>query len=315
MRAVALILCLLAPAAAQAFPERLIRMIVPYPAGGSTDILARAIQQPMSEVLGKPIVIENKPGAGGIIGTTEAARSAPDGYTIAFGNLGPNAINASLYKSLPYDPVRDFAPISVVAEVPFILVATPALPVSSVGDLVALARKDPGALTFASVGLGSASHVTGELFKRQAGIDMRHVPYRGGAPAVNDIIAGHVSLLFATPLESTAHIQDGRMRVLGVSPKNRTTMFPNAPTIAETLPGFEVSVWFGVLAPAGTPPEVVGRLNDAVQRAVASRDVQDKLQKLGVEPKSTSPAAFAAIIRSDVERWGKVVEEAGIKLD
>ena len=302
-------------ASAQGYPERLIKLIVPYPAGGSTDILARAIQQPMSEILGKPIVIENRAGAGGIVGTESVARSAPDGYTLVFGNLGPNAINASLYKNLSYNPTKDFSPISIVASMPFLLVAHPSFPANNVAELIALARAKPGELAFASVGVGSASHVTGALFSTMAGIKLNHVPYRGGAPAVNDVVAGHVPFMFATGLEATSHVLDGRMKVLGVSPKQRTSLLPEAPAISETLPGFEVTVWFGVLAPANTPPEIVARLNDAIRQVVASSQVQTKLKTLGTEPMTTSPGEFAGIIAADVAKWSKVVHEAGITID
>lgn len=317
MRALVLLLTLLVTptALAQGYPERSIRMIVPYPAGGSTDILARAILQPLTDILGKPVIIENKSGAGGIIGTTEAARAAPDGYTIVFGNLGPNALNASLYKKLAYDPVRDFAPISIVTEVPFLLVTAPSTGISSVTDLITRGKSDPAALTYASVGLGSASHVTGELFKRQAGIEMRHVPYRGGAPATTDTVAGHVSVYFITPLEGLGQVQSGALKSLGISTPARSPLFPGMPTINEALPGFNVIVWFGILAPAGTPRDIVAKLNDAVTRAVASPPVQEAMRKLGVEPKGSTPEAFAATIRADIDKWAAVVNAADIKLD
>lgn len=317
MRVLILLLAFLlaSPAFAQGYPERTIRMIVPYPAGGSTDILARAILQPLTEILGKPVIIDNKSGAGGIIGTTEAARAAPDGYTIVFGNLGPNALNASLYKKLAYDPVRDFVPISKVVDVPFLLVTAPSTGIGSVGDLIARGKADPTALTYASVGLGSASHVTAELFRRQAGIEIRHIPYRGGAPATNDTIAGQVSAYFITPLEGLGQVQAGTLKSLGISTAARSPLFPDMPTINEALPGFQVVVWFGVLAPAGTPPDIVARLNDAIARAIATPSVQDTLKKLGVEPKSSTPDEFAATIRADVDKWAKVVKEANITLD
>jgi len=317
MRALVLLLSflILSPALAQGYPERNIRMIVPYRAGDSTDILARAILQPLTEILGKPVIIDNKSGAGGIIGTTEAARATPDGYTIVFGNLGPNALNASLYKKLAYDPVRDFVPISRVVDVPFLLVTAPSTGISSVTDLIERGKKDPTALTYASVGLGSASHVTAELFRRQAGIEMRHIPYRGGAPATNDTLAGQVSAYFITPLEGLGQVQAGTLKSLGISTASRSPLFPDVPTINETLPGFQVVVWFGILAPAGTPPEIVAKLNDAVTRAIATPSVQDVLKKLGVEPKSSTPEAFAATIRADVDKWAKVVNEANISLD
>jgi len=317
MRALVLLLTVLfaSPVLAEGYPERTIRMIVPYPAGGSTDILARAILQPLTEILGKPVIIDNKSGAGGIIGTTEAARATPDGYTIVFGNLGPNALNASLYKKLAYDPVRDFVPISKVVDVPFLLVTAPSTGIKSVGDLIARGKKDPTALTYASVGLGSASHVTAELFRRQAEIEMRHIPYRGGAPATNDTLAGQVSAYFITPLEGIGQVQSGMLKSLGISTATRSPLFPDMPTISEMLPGFQVVVWFGVLAPAGTPPEIVAKLNDAIVRALATPAVKETLSKLGVEPKSSTPEEFAATIRADIDKWAKVVQEANITLE
>ena len=317
MRAVVLLLTLLfVPAAsAQDYPERNIRMIVPYPAGGSTDVLARAILQPLTEILGKPVIIDNKSGAGGIIGTTEAARATPDGYTIVFGNLGPNALNASLYKKLAYDPIRDFVPISKVVDVPFLLVTAPSTGISSVTDLIERGKKDPTTLTYASVGLGSASHVTAELFRRQAGIEMRHIPYRGGAPATNDTIAGQISAYFITPLEGLGQVQSGTLKSLGISTASRSQLFPDMPTIGGALPGFQVVVWFGILAPAGTPPEIAAKLNDAITRAIATPSVQESLEKLGVKPASSTPEEFAATIRTDVDKWAKVVKEANITLD
>jgi tripartite-type tricarboxylate transporter receptor subunit TctC len=317
MRALVLLLMLLvtSPAFAESYPERNIRMIVPYPAGGSTDILARAILQPMAEILGKPIIIDNKSGAGGIIGTTEAARAAPDGYTIVFGNLGPNALNASLYKKLAYDPIRDFVPVSQVVDVPFLLVTSPSTGIGSVADLIERGKKDPTSLTYASVGIGSASHVTAELFRRQAGMKMRHIPYRGGAPATTDTLAGVVSAYFITPLEGLSQVEAGSLKSLGISTASGSPLYPGMPTINETLPGFQVVVWFGILAPAGTPPAIVAKLNDAITRAVATASVQDTLKKLGVEPKGSTPEAFAATIRTDIDKWAKVVNEANIKLD
>lgn len=318
MRAFILLLAfffLTTPALAQTYPDRPIRMIVPYPAGGSTDILARAILQPLTDILGKPVIIDNKSGAGGIIGTTEAARSAPDGYTIVFGNLGPNALNASLYKKLAYDPIRDFVPISKVVDVPFLLVTAPSTGIGSVADLIARGKKDPTALTYASVGIGSASHVTSELFRRQAGIEMRHIPYRGGAPATTDTVGGQVSVYFITPLEGIGQVQAGSLKALGISTEKPSPLFAGTPTINETLSGFQVVVWFGILAPAGTPAPVIAKLNDAVTRAVATPSVKEALTKLGVEPQSSTSEAFAATIKADVNKWAKVVNDAQISLD
>ncbi len=311
-----LIVCVwMAGATAQDYPSKPIRMIVPYPPGGATDILARNIQQPMSEILGQPIVIDNKAGAGGSIGTAQAARSAPDGYTLVFGNLGPNAINVSLNPDIGYDPVKDFAPISLAATMPLFLVAHPGLPAGNVAELIALAKAKPGSLTFASVGVGSASHVTGELFNSMVGVRIMHAPYKGGAPAINDLLAGHVSVMYASGIEATTHIQAGRMKLLAVSTTKRSSLFPDAPAISETVPGFDVGVWFGVLAPAGTPPAIVSRLNDAIGRALSRSEVQEKFRQLSTEPAATTPAAFAALIASEVARWGKVVKESGAKLE
>ncbi len=229
--------------------------------------------------------------------------------------MGPNALNASLYKKLAYDPVRDFVPISKVVDVPFLLVTAPSTGMKSVADLIERGKKDPTALTYASVGLGSASHVTGELFRRQADIEMRHIPYRGGAPATTDTMAGQVSAYFITPLEGLGQIQSGSLRSLGISTASRSPLFPEMPTINETLPGFQVVVWFGVLAPAGTPPDIVTKLNSAIVRALATRSVQETLSKLGVEPASSTPEEFAAIIRADIDKWAKVVRDANITLE
>lgn len=300
---------------AQSYPDRIIRMIVPYPAGGTTDILARAILNPLSDALGKTVIIDNKSGAGGIIGTTEAARAEPDGYTIVFGNLGPNALNASLYKKLPYDPIRDFIPISKVVDVPFLLVTAAGSDLGSVADVIARGKKDPTALTYASVGPGSASHVSGELFRRGAGIEMTHVPFRGGAPATTATIANQVSVYLITPIEGIEQVRAGMLKSLGISTAKRSDLFPGMPAISETLPDFEVVIWFGIFAPAGTPPAIVAKLHDAVVRAVATPSVQETLKKLGVQPTTSTPEAFAATVRSDIEKWSKVVKDANITLD
>ncbi len=310
-----LTLLLACPALAQSYPEKAIKMIVPYPAGGTTDILARAILQPMTEILGKPIIIDNKSGAGGILGTTEAARSTADGYTLVFGNVGPNVLNASLYKKLAYDPVKDFIPISKVVDVPLLLVTAPSSGISSVADLISRAKAAEAPLTYASVGVGSASHATGELFARQAGIRLQHVPYRGGAPATTDTMAGVVSMFFITPLEGMSQIQGGTLKVIGISTPSRSPIFPDVPAINETVRDFQVIVWFGILAPAGTPPAIVRTLNDAVSRAVATPGVQETMKKLGVEAKASTPEAFAETIKTDIDKWAKVISDANIKLD
>jgi tripartite-type tricarboxylate transporter receptor subunit TctC len=294
------------------YPEKIIKLIVPYPAGGSTDILARSIQQPMSALLGQAVIIENKGGGGGIIGTEAAARSSPDGYTIVFGNLGPNAITASFNSKAGYDPIKDFAPVSVVANMPLYLVAYPSFQPNNIAELLVLARAKPGEIGFASVGTGSASHVTGELFNTMSGVKLLHVPYKGGGPAMIDVLAGHVPLMFATALEATEHIKQGKLKVLGGTPKGRSPILPEVPAISETVPGFDVTVWFGVLAPANTPTAVVAQLNSVVRRAVALPEVQQKLKSVGVDPTTTTPEEFAHTIASDVEKWARVVKTAGV---
>jgi tripartite-type tricarboxylate transporter receptor subunit TctC len=239
-------------------------------------------------------------------------RSQPDGYTIVFGNLGPNAIMVSFNSKAGYDAVKDFAAVSVVANMPLYLVANPAFPAKDMKQLLALARSKPGELGLASVGTGSASHVTGELFNVMANVKLQHIPYKGGAPAMSDVLAGHVALMFATPLEALPHINEGKLIVLGGTPRQRSSILPNVPPISETVPGFEVSVWFGVLAPANTPSEIVAKLNAAVQRAVATPDVQGKLRSAGVDPTTTSPEDFGRIIANDVGKWATLVKRADL---
>lgn len=301
---------------AQDFPAKPVRIVVPYPAGGTTDIMARLLSQKMGEGLGQPVIVDNRPGAGGSVGTTMVARSGPDGYTIVFGNIGPNAINPGIYRNLQYDAEKDFAPISVFATVPFILAVAASSPSKNLRELIELGRANPGKLNFASVGIGSVSHVTGELFNLVAVTKFVHIPYKGGAPAVTATIAGEVSFMFATALEATPHVRSEKLRALGISTAQRSAVAPEIPTLAEAgLPGFEVSVWFGLLAPAGTPRTVVERLNREIGRAVGDSNVRAKLAELSTVPMHTSPEAFAEMIRADIAKWGKVVREANVKAE
>jgi tripartite-type tricarboxylate transporter receptor subunit TctC len=316
-RLIATVLALAASlAVAQDFPSKPVRIVVPYPAGGTTDIMARLLSQKMGEGLGQPVIVDNRAGAGGGVGTTLVAKSPPDGYTIAFGNLGPNAINPSIYKNLQYDAEKDFAPISVFATVPFVLVAPASASTKTLKELIEEGRANPGKLNFGSVGIGSVSHVTGEMFNLAAGTKFVHVPYKGGAPALTASIAGEVAFMFATALEATPHVKSGKLRALGISTPQRSPVAPDIPTLAEAgLPGFEVSVWFGLLAPAGTPRPVVDRLNKEIAAAVANAEVRAKLLELSTIPMRTSPEEFAGMIRADIARWGKVVRDANIKAE
>lgn len=299
--------------AQQDYPSRPIRVIVPYPPGGTTDLLARMLSQKLTERLGQPLVIDNRPGAGGAIGTTLAAKAAPDGYTLDFGNLGPNAINPSL-STLQYDAEKDLAPISIVGSVPLIIIT--AQSARSVQDLIAQAKASPGKLTFGSVGIGSVSHVSGELFNSMAGTRMVHVPYKGGAPAVQAALTGEVTIMFATSLEAIRHIKSGKVRALGITSSKRSPVAPDIPTVAESgLPGFEVDAWFGLLAPAATPRAIVERLSREIAWVVDVPEIRAKFADLAVVPMATTPDQFAAIIRADIAKWAKVIKESGAKAE
>ena len=301
---------------AQGFPSKPVHIVVPYPAGGATDIMARLLSQKLGEGLGQPVIVDNKAGAGGGVGTAFVAKSAPDGYTIAFGNIGPNAINPSIYKSLPYDAEKDFSPISVFSTVPFILVVPASSPVKTLRELVELGRSPAANLNFASVGIGSVSHVVGALFNATAGTRFVHVPYKGGAPALAGTIQGEVSMIFATALEATPHLRSGKLRAMGISTPQRSPVAPDIPTLAEAgLPGLEVSVWFGLLAPAGTPRPIVDRLNLEIGRALGDATLKARLADLATVPMHTTPEVFSSMIRADIAKWGKVVRDAGIKAE
>lgn len=303
-------------AQAQDYPNKPVRIVVPYPAGGTTDIMARLLSQKLSEGLGQPVIVDNKPGAGGGVGTALVAKSAPDGYTIDFGNIGPNAINPSIYKDLPYDAARDFSPISVFSTVPFILVVPASSPVKNLRELIELGRSSQGKLNFASVGIGSVSHVTGELFNATAGTKFLHVPYKGGAPALTGTMQGDVAMMFATSLEATPHLRSGKLRAMGISSAQRSPVAPDIPTLAEAgLPGFEVSVWFGLLGPAGMPRPVVDRLNSEIGKVLADAGVRARLADLSAVPTHTAPDEFGAMIRADIAKWAKVVRDTGIKAE
>jgi tripartite-type tricarboxylate transporter receptor subunit TctC len=303
-------------AQAPAYPTKPIRLVVPFPAGGTTDILARAAAQKLTEAWGQPVVVDNRPGAGGNIGSELVAKAAPDGYTLEMGTVGTHAINASLYAKMPYDHVKDFVPVILVAGVPNVLVVHPSVPVNSVAELIAYAKANPGKLNFASSGSGTSIHLSGELFKVMSGVQMTHVPYKGSAPAVQDLLGGQVQLMFDNLPSALPHIKAGKLRALAVTSAQRAPVLPDVPTIAEAgLPGFEASSWFGVLAPAGTSPAIVAKLNAEIAKWLASPEAKEKLQGQGANVAGGPPEEFTKHIAAETAKWAKVVKESGAKVD
>jgi len=299
-------------AQAQAFPTKAITIIVPFSAGGTTDILARVLGQFISKDLGQPVIIDNRAGAGGNIGTQLVARAAPDGYTILMGTVGTHAINQSLYPKLAFDPIKDFAPLTRVALVPNLLVANPAQPFKTVKELTAYAKANPGKVTFGSSGSGTSIHLSGELFKQMAGVDIQHVAYKGSAPAVNDLLGNHIAIMFDNMPSAISHVKAGKLRPLAVTTAQRSPALPDVPTIAEAgVPGYEATSWFGLLAPARTPAPVVAKLNASILKTLADPDVKKKLLEQGAEPAGETPAQFAAFIASETVKWGKIVKQSG----
>jgi tripartite-type tricarboxylate transporter receptor subunit TctC len=310
---------LAAPAFAQSYPARPVRIVVPFTPGGSSDVLARAVATELGRALGQPIVIDNVPGAGGSLGAEKAARSAADGYTLLMGHTGTLAVNPALYPRLGYDPVRSFAPVAWVARVPNVLVVNAAVPAKDLKELVALAKSQPGRLAYGSGGNGSAAHTTMEYFKMQAGISLLHIPYRGTAPSVADLLAGQVQALFTGAPALLPHIKAGKIRALAVSSPRRLAVLPEVPTVAESgIPGtrgFEADQWYGLVAPAGTPADIVALLNQQVNRALGSEEVRTRLSAEGAEPTPATPEAFGQLIARELPRWDQVVKAARIRLD
>ena len=312
----ALFACIATVASAQGYPNRTIRLVVPFPAAGTTDILARAAAQKLTEAFGQSVVVDNRPGAAGNIGSDLVAKSAPDGYTLLMGTVGTHAINPSLYSKMPYDHVKDFVPVVLVAGVPNVLVVNPALPVNSVADLIKLAKDKPGQINFASSGSGTSIHLSGELFKTMAGVDITHVPYKGSSPALVDLIGGQVQIMFDNLPSALPQIKAGKLRAIAVTSLKRAPVLPDVPTISESgLPGFEASSWFGVLAPAGTPAPIVARINAEVNKWLQSAEAREKLLSQGAEAAGGSPEQFAQHIRAESEKWAKVVKASGAKVD
>jgi len=304
------------PAPAADYPTKPIRLVVPFPPGGTTDILARAVAQKLAETWNQQVIVDNRPGAGGNIGADLVAKAAPDGYTLVMGTVGTHAINPNLYGKMPYDHVKDFAPIILVAGVPNVLVVNPSLPVHSVHELIDYAKANPGKLNFASSGNGTSIHLSGELFKTMAGVQMTHVPYKGSAPALADLMGGQVQLMFDNLPSSLGLIKGGKLRAVAVTSTTRAAALPDVPTIAESgLPGFEASSWFGLLAPAGTPHDVVAKLNGVVAAWLATPEAKDKLLAQGAIAAGGSPEAFAKHIESETSKWAKVVKASGAHID
>jgi len=312
----ALSLAPLAAHAQAAYPSKPITIIVPFSAGGTTDILARVVGLYMGTDLGQPVVVDNRAGAGGNIGGQAAARATADGYTLFMGTVGTHAINQSLYKKMPFDPIKDFAPLSRVAMVPNLLVANPSQPYKNVKEMIAYAKANPGKINFGSSGNGSSIHLSGELFKQMAGVDMQHVPYRGSAPAVSDLLGGQISVMFDNMPSAIPHVKGGKLRALAVTTAKRSPALPDVPTIAEAgVPGYEATSWFGLLAPAGTPAPIVAKLNASILKALADPEVKKKLAEQGAEPFGEKPEQFAAFIQAETAKWGKVVKDSGASLD
>ena len=297
-----------------AYPGRLIKLVVPYPAGGTTDLLGRLIADRLKSGLAATVIVENKPGAATMLGAEQVARAAPDGYTLLMATSTTLAINRTLYRQLPYDPVTDFAPITLVAGVPFVLVVNPLLPAKTLGEFIAYAKQKPG-LTYGSAGNGSPQHLGAEMLRSQAGIDIRHVPYRGSVPAMLDVMAGHISFMVVDLQPALQQIREGKLRVLGVTTPKRVAAAPDIPTLAESgLAGYELIAWQGVVAPAGTPRPIVERLAAEIGSFVGDSATRGKLAELALEPLPPStPESFAAYIRSEGDRWAKVVKAAGIE--
>jgi tripartite-type tricarboxylate transporter receptor subunit TctC len=307
---------LLSSAALAQYPNKPIRVVVPFPAGGTTDILARAASQKMSEAWGQPVIVDNRPGAAGNIGAELVAKSANDGYTLLMGTVGTHAINTALYAKMPYDHVKDFVPIVLVAGVPNVLVIHPSVPANSVQELIAYGKANPGKLNFASSGSGTSIHLAGELFKVSTGVQMQHVPYKGSAPALTDLMGGQVQLMFDNLPSALPHIRAGKLKALAVTSSKRAPALPDIPTIAETgVAGFEASSWFGLLAPAGTPRDVVVKVNAEVAQWLASPDAREKLTTAGANAAGGSPEDFASHIAAETAKWAKVVKESGAKAE
>jgi tripartite-type tricarboxylate transporter receptor subunit TctC len=299
-----------------AYPSKPIKIVVPFAAAGTTDLLARAVGNEMQKAMGQPVVVENRPGAGGNLGSDIVAKAAPDGYTLLVGAVSPQAINVTLYPKMPYDVMRDFVHITLIAAVPNVLEVNPSVPVKTVKELIALAKSKPGQLTYASSGSGTSIHLSAELFKTMAGVDMLHIPYKGSGPAVTDLIAGQVNLMFDNLPSSIAQIKAGKLRAIAVTTLKRSPALPDVPTIAESgLPGYDASSWFGMHAPAGTSKDIVQKLYQVVSKSLHTPEMSERLATQGAEAVGNTPEEFTEFVRAEIAKWAKVVKASGARVD
>ncbi|MDB5812187.1 MAG: hypothetical protein JWN94_4309 [Betaproteobacteria bacterium] len=300
---------------AQNYPNKPIRLVLPYPPGGGTDVIARPLAQKLTEQLGQQVIVDNRGGANGNIGMEFVAKSPPDGYTLLFALTAQYAVNPTLYPKLPYDPVRDYAPISLLANAPYLLVVHPSLPAKTTAELITLMKARAGQLAYSSSGNGSGAHLAGEMFRSLAKVNITHVPYKGAGPAMPDLIAGQVQFSFVTYTAAGPHIKTGRLRALGVTTAKRSPTLPDLPAIAETLAGYDSAVWYGFAAPAGTPADTVARLNSEVLRVLAAPDFRNRIMLEAVAPIGSTPDEFGNFMKSEIARWAKVVKDSGAKVD
>ncbi|EJO33055.1 Bug family tripartite tricarboxylate transporter substrate binding protein [Achromobacter marplatensis] len=313
LRACAFGLALAAPALSQAaWPEKPITLIVPWAAGGSTDILARVLSEGLTQSLGQSVIVENRSGASGNIGTTFVARAKPDGYTLLVGSMSTHTMNQALYSNMPFDGVKDFTPIAELALVTNTMVVHPSVPATNLKEFIAYVKERPDTVAYASAGQGSTNHLSAALFEKAAGVKMMHIPYRGGAPAVLDTVAGRTQVLFSAGTQTLPHVQTGKLKLLAVTEEKRSPLLPDVPTVAETLPGYELSVWYGAFGPAGMPPELTARLNREINLILKRPDVIKKMGDMGVLLTETTPEQFAQILTRDADKYGKLIKELGI---
>ena len=307
---------LLPPALGQGYPSRPLKLIVPFSAGGSSDVLARGVARQLGEQVGQQVIVENRAGAGGMIALESLAKAPADGYTMMFGTIGTNGIGPALYKNLPFDPLKDVAPVSSLHTLPNVLLVNAGIPANSVAELIALAKANPGKLTFASAGSGSASHLSGELLKSAAGIDILHIPYKGGGTAMPDVLSGQVSMMIETATSALSAIRSGKARALAVTTAKRWPSLPDVPTMIESgVPGFEITSWTGLFVPAATPRPIVMRLNAELVRAAQDPAYAKQMSTLGVEAISSTPEEFAAFVQSEVAKWGRAIRESGARVE
>jgi len=301
-----------AAGAADAYPTKPITLIVPWAAGGSTDILARVLSEHLTKSLGQPVIVDNRPGASGNIGSAFVARAQPDGYTLLVGSMSTHAMNPALMPKMPFKGVDDFTPLGLLAYVTNTMVVHPSVPANNVKELIAYARANPGKLAYASAGPGSTNHLSAVLFEKMAGIQMLHVPYKGGAPAVVDTVAGQTQLLFSAGTQTLPHVKAGKLKLLAVTEAKRSPLLPNVPTVGETIPGYELSVWYGAFGPKNMPPALVARLNTEINRVMSLPEVKAKMDAIGVETATSTPQEFGKILRRDADRYGKLIKDLGI---